>query len=448
MNTYTALIDRLLALPKYSDGVGFRRMAHLLTDVADTDWWRTCHHFHIVGTDGKGSTAALLGAILAPWCRGVGRYTSPHLMDFRERITLDGAPISVDALLRIAPEVLRQAREWADTTGGQMAAFEVFTAIAARHWSTQNPEAAVWEAGIGGRLDPTRWMGGHWAALTSVGLDHTALLGPTMRHIALDKMEVLRPGGTLVVGIIAPELREEIALYAALKEIEVVFVEDCCTVGHYALTPNGCQVQVTVEGWALPWLELELTGKHQLSNLQVALLLAKRWLAKHRPTVDEAAFAERLPQALKGVAWPGRFQQVQAAPPVYVDVGHTAQAYAQVAALTRQRAAVNGQRVIGVLGISEGKSAEELVDAFAGCFVEWIVTKAQHRGSAPHLLADVLAQRKIAAQIAPDSSTALAMATQSAQASGAMVVVVGSLFLAVEVAQLCAGKAVEDLRFF
>lgn len=447
--TYDALIDRLLTLPKYSDGVGFRRMAHLLAGVSASEWWRTTHHFHIVGTDGKGSTAALLSALIAPWAGGkVGRYTSPHLLDFSERIVCDGQPIAPADLLRIAPQVLREATEWQTQTGGQMAAFEVFTAVAVRYLAAQGTTVNVWEAGIGGRLDPTRWLRGQWAGLTSVGLDHTELLGPTKRHIALDKMEVLGAGGTLVVGVVPEEVRAEIDVYAQLKEIEVLWVEEVCEVLAYALTPTGCRVRLRVEDWELPEVALGLRGAHQLSNLRVALLLLKRWLAKHRPEVSQAAFAERLPHALKTVHWPGRFQKVHEQPAVYVDVGHTAQAYEQVAALVRAESVRVGKPVIGIVGISRGKAVEPLLDAFEGCLEHWVATEAQHRAESRATIAAALSARDWSHTVAVGSPEALQMALNLARTRDAWVVVVGSLFLAVEVAQLCAGKPLEDLRFF
>lgn len=446
---YDACIDRLLSLPKYSDGVGFRRMAHLLADLSAGDWWRTSHHFHIVGTDGKGSTAAILSALLAPWAGGrIGRYTSPHLIDFRERIVCDGTPISPAALLSVADWVLHQVTEWQQKTGGQMAAFEAFTAMAARYFESCSTTANVWEAGIGGRLDPTRWLQGEWAALTSVGLDHTELLGPTTRHIALDKMDVLREGGTLIVGVVPDDLRPEIEAYAHLKGIQVDFVADACTVLAYELTPSGCRLQLRIEDWELPAVDFALTGAHQVSNLQVALLLLKRWLAKHHPTVCQAAFAERLPAALMAIQWPGRFQLVADAPAVYVDVGHTEQAYRQVAALIKARAAQAGKPVIGIVGLSQGKSAEGLVKAFEGCFQEWIATQAQHRGQTAKAVAMALAAQECAYEVAPDSRAALDQARRWAHKNEGIIVVVGSLFLAVEVAQLCAGKSLEALKFF
>src|SRR5207253_2705020 len=163
---------------------------------------------HVAGTNGKGSVVATCEALLRARGFTVGRYTSPHLVDFRERITVNGHPIS-------EKEVLDFLERWipaAEEMGASF--FEVTTALAFDWLARKEVDFAVIETGLGGRLDSTNVLKPRVATVTSIGLDHTDLLGDTLEAIAGEKAGIFKPGAPAVVGESSPEIRDLLERHA------------------------------------------------------------------------------------------------------------------------------------------------------------------------------------------------------------------------------------------
>ncbi|MCI8421925.1 MAG: bifunctional folylpolyglutamate synthase/dihydrofolate synthase [Lawsonibacter sp.] len=260
---------------------------------------------HIAGSNGKGSTAAMLSGILTRAGLRTGLYTSPHLWDFRERFQVDGQPIPGEALAELTAQVLSAAREETE--------FELMTAIAMLWFRREGCELVVLETGLGGRLDSTNVIPPPEAAvLTTIGLEHTQQLGDTLPQIAREKAGILKPGSRAVL------CRQDPAVMAVVEEV--------CRDGGIPLTctaPETLEVLSSgLEGTAFTYrgrgpYRLSLLGEHQLQNAAAVLDAVQVLRARGWPIPEQAVQA-----GLAEARWPGRLELVRRAPDLLLDGAH------------------------------------------------------------------------------------------------------------------------------
>lgn len=252
---------------------------------------------HVAGTNGKGSVVASCEALLRARGFKVGRYTSPHLIDFRERITVNGHPIS-------EAEVLEFLERWIPTAEALGASFfELTTALAFDWLARQEVDVAVIETGLGGRLDSTNVLTPGVATVTSIGLDHTDMLGETLEAIAAEKAGIFKRGVPAVVGEPAAAIRELLAGLASEEGAEPVVVLD----NEYAVE----DIEVSARGTSFSLrrgnerqrLITPLIGEHQARNTATAIATLATVGSKYLPPADEMS------AALSHVFLPGRFQR-------------------------------------------------------------------------------------------------------------------------------------------
>ncbi len=251
----------------------------------------------VAGTKGKGSTAALLGSIVGAAGIRAGLFTSPHLQDWRERIRVDGAAIRPAAFERacaeavaLVPRLRRRARSLGDPS-----AFVLLLAAALVHFAHRRCRVAILEVGLGGRYDATNAAEPAVAVVTPIGLDHRAILGPTLAAIASEKAGILRRAGPAILAPQRPAAARAIA-------------RACTQVGAVCRTARPVSRSV----------RLALAGEHQRVNAGVAADAARE-LARLGLPIDERAIAAGLARA----TWPGRFEVVGRARPVVLDAAHT-----------------------------------------------------------------------------------------------------------------------------
>ena len=301
---------------------------------------------HITGSNGKGSTAAMLASVLTAAGRRTGLFTSPHLYRFNERFQIDGRPIPDDALTRIAERVLAAA----DTLGEHPTEFELMTAIGFLWFAESGCDIVALEVGLGGRLDSTNAIPAPEAAvITNIGLEHTALLGDTLAAIAREKAGIIKPGCRAV-------------LYAQSREVEAVVARVCAekavplTVTDPArLTPlsSGLDGQRFTYRGSAPLL-LPLLGKYQLNNAMTVLdtvgaLRARGW------SVSDDAVA----RGLAAARWPGRLELVRRHPDLIIDGGHNPQCAQALAVSLRQL--YGGRKLIFLIGVLADKDWQHMV---------------------------------------------------------------------------------------
>ena len=314
--------------------------------------------FHVAGTNGKGSTCAIIDALLRSRGLRVGRYTSPHLIDFRERIVVDNVPISEEAVLHYLRFIERSAILL------QATFFEITTAMAFWHFAQQRVDVAVIETGLGGMLDSTNVSRPVVAAVTSIDLDHTEYLGPTLEDIAGEKAGIFKFGRPAIIGEPRADLAGYLADLAAQRGASPnSVVHDDWPSGSDVHTERGVSWTATtpvgVRRFSIP-----LYGEHQVRNALTAI--AAVWMAGEPYRVPMSD----IDQVLANVWLPGRFQRVGE---WLFDVAHNA-AGARVLAETL-RASPVPTPVTAVVGILGHKYWRGMLDALAPVVDTFIITQ-------------------------------------------------------------------------
>jgi dihydrofolate synthase / folylpolyglutamate synthase len=251
---------------------------------------------HVAGTNGKGSTLATAEALLRGRGLRVGKYTSPHLVDFRERILVDGVPIEADAIVEFVDRWTPLVEQLGATF------FEATTALAFDAFARAEVDVALVETGLGGRLDSTNVVEPVAAGVTTIGWDHMEYLGHTLGEIAMEKAGIFKPGRPAVIGEAAPDIRELLARRARMLGAEPHMVFDAVTVSEVEVTARGTAATVEMFG-ERERLHTPLAGRHQAYNLAFALALLHAAGPPYRFTLREAA------PLLANVRLPGRFQR-------------------------------------------------------------------------------------------------------------------------------------------
>ena len=395
--TYAEAERYLLSLELFGMRFGLDRMRRLMTALGTPQ--ERFGSIHVAGTNGKSSTVRMAAAILARHGLRAGAYLSPHLVSFTERVRIDDEDLSekrfaaaVSRAARAAEKVNRTLEE-----GDRVTQFEALTAAAYSELAEAGVDVAVVEAGLGGRYDATNVIPSRVQVLTNVGLEHTRWLGPTIADIAAEKLDIVRPGGTLVVG-------------AGLHE-------DAMALAHRMCAARGATL---VEAPAHSGLELLAQGEHQQRNFAVARAAAE---AYHGP-LDETAVRE----AGAATLVPGRFQIVDEAPVTVIDGAHNAAGMAALAASLR--AFAGGRRIVACVSVLDDKDAATMLRALLPVCSAAVFTHASNpRAYSPATLASLADQLGFAdALLEPDPHAALRRARELAGPDGA-VLATGSIYL-------------------
>ena len=275
---------------------------------------------HITGTNGKTSTARMADAILTALGLRVGRFTSPHLSDVRERISLGGEPISREGFLAawrdVAPYIDLEDAQSLERGGPRLSFFEVFTVMAFAAFADAPVDAAVVEVGMGGEWDATNVMHGDVAAILPIDLDHQKWLGSTLVEIATEKAGIIKPRQTVVIAR-QPEEALEILLDRAREVDAVVRLEDRdFEVVDRQMGVGGQMVTIRTPAAVYEDVFVPLLGEHQAHNAAVALVSAEAFLGGR---ALDAAVVDR---GFLSASSPGRLEVVRTSPSIVVDAAH------------------------------------------------------------------------------------------------------------------------------
>lgn len=404
--------------------------------------------FHVAGTKGKGSTAAMAASILTVAGHSVGLYTSPHLCGFRERVAVNGEAISRQAVAALVPEVRRAAeRVDGEGTHGKVTYFEALTALAFLHFANSKVDYVVAEVGLGGRLDATNVLSPAASAITTISFDHTGLLGRELGAIAAEKAAIIKQGVPVIVGPQPaqawPAIVERVAAKAAgLTAVELVGSEAHGAPEEASLiraTPGPLRLEgqrFLIEGAGLRLEgELPLLGAHQVANAAVAVGL----LGEHGAGVPDLA-EEAVAAGLGTVDWPGRFQVIQREPLVVLDAAHNGDS---ARALRRTMESIGARRpTILVLGVLADKNLPDIATELCALANQVVLCPPR----SPRALPVAQMREKLAAVwprplTADDVADGVERAVQLAGSEGA-VVVTGSVYVVGEALRhfgLCPG---------
>lgn len=331
--TYAETLAHIYSLSRFGIKPGLARISKLLGALGDPQDAFAC--VHVVGTNGKGSSASCLSSILSAGGYRTGLFTSPHLISFTERIRIDGAEIEEASVVRLAQRVMAAAPE-------ESTFFEIVTALAALYFAEQGVDIAVFEAGMGGRLDATNAFNGLLSLLTPVSLEHTDYLGKDVAEIAREKVGICKPGAPIVSARQHPDAAREISRFASLLRSPLYL----CGEGFDADWQQG-KLRYRGLTMNLEGVQSGLSGRYQSGNQALALAAAELLSESGFPLQPQALVA-----GIERAGWPGRMEMFPGFPRVLLDGAHNP---AGAAALAEALAEIPRGRLFMVLGVMGDK---------------------------------------------------------------------------------------------
>ena len=414
----------------------------------------------VTGTNGKTTTARMIDELLRGFGLRVGRFTSPHLVTMRERIVLDGEPISAERFVEVYDDIAPYVTMVDAGSDVPMSFFEVVVAMGYAAFADAPVDVAVVEVGMGGTWDATNVADARIAVVTPVALDHAEYLGPDVASIATEKAGIIKPssgddvqpdgrpdGGVVAVLAHQPAGAQE-ALVRRAVEVDATVAREGTEFGvlERRVAVGGQQVRLQGLGGEYPEVYMPLFGAHQAQNAAVALAAVEAFLgagAGSGPIDPEVVRA-----ALGAVRSPGRLERVRSSPSVLVDAAHNpAGMEATVAAI---RESFDFTRLVGVVGCVRGKDVGGMLTALEGLCAELVVTQNSSDRAMPAdelgaLAVDVFGADRVS--VHPKLTEALETAIELAEAGpddalgGSGVLVTGSVITAGEARALLSGSS-------
>lgn len=414
------------ATPRALEGFRLASVATLLHAAGDPHLALTA--VHIAGTKGKGSTAAMIGAVLQSAGYSVGFYSSPHLHTHRERYRLDGEPVSEEGftatLKHLQPAIERVRAERSLTT------FEVSTALAFELFRAAGVDWSVVETGMGGRLDSTNLIEPRLSVITNISKDHTDVLGTTLGEIAYEKAGIIKPGVPVVVASQPDEAREVILRRAEQVGAPAWYVPEHILTRDRSI--DGVEGQsftldtsVTLGGESLHGrrVSLRMVGSHQVENALTAIL-ACTLPGEPASRVGAAHLVDGLAHA----TWPGRFEVLPGPhPTVVLDGAHNPYSVLQLKQSLAE--VIPGRRVTCVFGAGRGHDAAGMLRELAG--YRLVLCQASHPRAMPARELAALAQ-EAGVEFHTADSVRAALEWAMRESNDEVVVVCGSLFVVAE----------------
>ncbi len=397
----------LRSLELFGMRFGLDRMHRMMTALGSPE--RSFEAVHVLGTNGKSSTTRMTAAILARHGLRTGAYLSPHLISYCERVLVGEEEMDADGFADAISRAAWAAERVNRTLAGDdhVTQFELLTAAAFWHLAQEGVEVAVVEAGLGGRYDATSVLDAPVTVLTNVGLEHTRWLGPTVRHIAEEKLAAVSDGAVLVLG----------------SELD----EEALAVARRVAGERGAEiVQATAPE---PGLKLRANGEFQQRNFALARAAARAYLAHAGVQESEQAVVE----AAAATAVPGRLQVLDEDPLTVLDGAHNPHA---VSSLLRSLPELLGDRPLGlVLGVLEDKDAVAMLERLLPRTQRaWFVAPPGPRALPPATLSSLARQLGFsAAETVSATAPALTAARRWAREHDGAVLVTGSVYLVGEV---------------
>ena len=388
---------------------------------------------HIAGTKGKGSVAAMIAQVLSASGYKTGRYTSPHLHNLRERISIDNSLISeadfAAAMAEVKPFIESMKH---DTSFRQLTYFEALTALAFAYFQKKQVDFQVLEVGLGGRLDATNVVANPVVCIiTSISLDHTQILGNTLEEIAREKAGIIKSGCWVVISPQPEEATSVIGVTCREKKAKLVQIGKDVTL--HKISGDLHHQSLVIEGRTSKYqVKIPLLGDFQLENAATAVA-ALEILASQGFAISTADIVQGLAQ----VKWPGRFQILQQHPIVLVDGAHNVASMKRL--VDNIKAYFAHKRIFLVFGTSCDKDIPGIINELVPLSPQVIVTQASHSRAAPlsTLVAEFAKQgieSKTGETVAKAISRALSLAGRTN-----VICVTGSLFVVAEALDYFSG---------
>ncbi len=378
---------------------------------------------HIAGTNGKGSTCAAIASALTSMDYKVGLYTSPHIVDFTERIKINGEQISETDVAELTeyfqPEIIRLRATF----------FEATTAMMFKYFADNRVDYAVIETGLGGRLDSTNVVDPLVSVITSIGLDHTEILGNTLEHIAHEKAGIIKGNKPAVVNCKTDSLKKVFQSVAVQKNSQLFFVDEVGSIKDLEMDINGFTIDATVFGETYGCLRVGLCGEHQVENAMTALT-ALSVISKYGMSIDKEKIYEGFEHIRDHTGHRGRMEILSIDPLVILDVAHNPPG---IEALMHCLNLMGGKKGILLFASMRDKDTKSMLNLLRQRFEKVILTQLQTPRSLSASELNILSEGiNLQSQVFNNSSEALRAALNQIN-NESFLLVTGSHYLAGEV---------------
>jgi dihydrofolate synthase/folylpolyglutamate synthase len=430
--------------PETSVDTAHNRVGELVALLGDPQ--RSSPVIHITGTNGKTSTARMTDALLRARGLRTGRFTSPHLVSFRERICIDGEPLSAEQFIAAYDDVSPYVQMVDDSHPVKMSFFEVLTGMAFSAFADAPVDAMILEVGVGGLLDCTNVADGVVAVITPISLDHTRMLGGTIEEIAAQKAGIIKPGAVAVLAqqpVAAAEVlirhAAEVGATVAREGMEFGVLEREQAVGGQQLTLRGLRGEYDD-------VYLPLFGAHQASNAACALAAVEAFAGVSGEDIIDPAVVR---EAFANVRSPGRLEILRRSPTVIIDAAHNPGGMAATVAAVEE--AFTFSRLVGVVATYADKDAAGILAELEPLLNDIVVTRnSSDRSMDPAelgaLAAEIFGEDRVTVaerlDDAIDVAVGLADDTSEADLPGSgAVLITGSVIVAGDARMLLAPNA-------
>jgi len=309
---------------------------------------RSFKTIHIAGTNGKGSTSHMLASILQEQGYKTGLYTSPHLVNFNERIQINGKPIETSFI----ENFVDANKVFIESLSPSF--FEVTTAMAFAYFAAENVDIAVIEVGLGGRLDCTNVISPILSVITNISKDHKDLLGDTLEKIAAEKAGIIKSGIPVVIGESQFETKPVFNLIAQEKKASIIFADQEIKVKRIAWQPFQ-NFEIEYDGFIRTY-ELGLLGKYQENNIKTVIQSLR--LLQEIVTIDQSSIENGLRNVIKNTSLQGRWQQISSKPDVFCDIGHNE---AGIESVMNHISLLNYDKIHIILGMVNDKDISSIM---------------------------------------------------------------------------------------
>jgi dihydrofolate synthase/folylpolyglutamate synthase len=345
MSSYPETIQYLFNLQYSGIKLGLKNVSKILKFLGNPQGkWPA---IHIAGTNGKGSTAAFIYSILRETGLKVGLYTSPHLVDFSERIQINGKPISWNTIVEFTERLKTRIDRHHATF------FEATSAIAFQYFAEKQVDIAVIETGLGGRLDATNLVHPKVTVITPIGYDHQQYLGENLTSIAAEKAGIIKESIPCVTNNTDSEIIKILHESCSSKKAPFYLINPSQVIKTKEMTIKKSVFNLNMPDFSYENLEIQMSGEHQLENAALAIS------AVH--ILKEPLVSERMIRAgIKKTKWPGRMQIVKKNPLVILDVAHNPEGFLHVIKFIRKK--LPGKRISAIVGLAKDKDFQTIAD--------------------------------------------------------------------------------------
>lgn len=409
---YEQCLSDMYGLRRFGIKLGLEAITAVLDHLGNPQ--KDYNIIHIAGTNGKGSVAALMSTILKTAGYRVGRYTSPHLERFNERICIDNAPIGDKAVISAYEKVNHAPHPRRGLTF-----FEFTTAMALYEFSRQRVDWAVIETGMGGRLDATNAVAPILTIITNISLEHRAYLGNTIAAIAGEKAGIIKPDTAVVTGVKQPSARKVIIGHANKLNAPVYLKSR-----DFNYRRTG-EKQLSYYGMRETWRDLKigLSGNHQIDNAALTMAACEVLLQSGKAKLS----ADDISKGLMRTRWPGRLEVVSTAPYIILDGAHNLMAARKLAQYLKEQYA--GKKITLVIGVLDDKPSDAILkDLISPCERVVVTQPVIDRAIPAGKLAKVAKKYSGNVDIVPDVGAALKNSLEKSDGED-VICVAGSLYV-------------------